>query len=533
MKNGYEEVENLAKNKELIDKIGSNLCEYWKYLNVKKFFNKDEAVKAFINDEKAKISFLDLIEKAFFSLQGKRVLDIGCGKGGIIISCALRGAAKAIGIDIDEKELAIAKLRANSYGLENVQFFKNKGENLLFSDNSFDLVIATSVLEHVENPYKVLKEMIRVLSPGGIIFIILPNPIFPREGHYKVFYIPFLPKRFGSFYLRIMGYNPEFFMKNVNYPYPSIFKIEKLLKENNMVVRNLTAENILNKFENPLLIKNKKIRNLVNLIRGLKLNKFFAELLVKLHFYPYGIIVAQKLQHYALYNGINPEEYELRYMKYPRESYMWAHWYPYIKGLIAKYCKNKTVLDLGCGTGVYTEIIANYGDVIGLDVSKTMLEYAKRKRPNIKFILADAHSIPFESNFFDVVVSIGLFEYVNRKKVFKEISRVLKPNGICIIQCPNKYSLMRVIVKVIYKILKRNYLPKEPSYREMINLFKQNGFKVIELKMDDGLIWLPNFLDKLIGVKIYLLVENIFKIFSRNPFSCNMLFVVQKENKNI
>ena len=107
---------------------------------------------------------------------------------------------------------------------------------------------------------------------------------------------------------------------------------------------------------------------------------------------------------------------------------------------------------------------------------------------------------------------------------------MLKPNGICIIQCPNKYGLMRVMVKIIYKILKRNYFPKEPSYREMINLFKQNGFKVIELKMDDGLIWVPNFLDKLIGVKIYSVIENIFKIFSRNPFSCNMLFVVQKEN---
>ena len=532
MRKGYEEIENLVKDKELINIISTNLCEYWEYLNVKKFCGKEKAVKSFINDEKAKISFLDLIEEQFFPFQGKRVLDIGCGKGGIIISCALRGATEAIGIDIDEKELEIARRRASSYGLKNVQFLKNKGEDLFFPDNSFDLVIATSVLEHVENPHKVLKEMVRVLSPGGVIFIVSPNPLFPREGHYKIFYIPYLPKRLGGFYLKIRGYNPDFFMRNVIYPYPSIFKIEKILKENNMIVRNLTVENIVNKLENPFLIRNKQIGNFINLLKNIGLNKFIAKLLVKLHFYPHGIIVAHKLQHHGLYNEINPEQYELRYMKYPRERYLRDHWYPLIKEAITKYCKDKKVLDLGCGTGFWTEIIANYGNVIGLDISKTMLKYAKNKRPSLKFMLADAHSLPFESNSFDCVVSIGLFEYVDRKLVMKEISRILKPNGICIIQCPNKYSAMRVFVKIIYKVLKRDYFAKEPSYREMINLFEQNGFKIIELKMDDALFWLPNFLDKIFGYKIYLLVEKILKIFRRNPFSNVMLFVTQKSNKS-
>lgn len=225
------------------------------------------------------------------------------------------------------------------------------------------------------------------------------------------------------------------------------------------------------------------------------------------------------------YDEVDPAQYDARHDKVPRESYLHNHWYPLTAATISKYCEAKLVLDLGCGTGTYTRIIAKHGHVVGLDISKVMLSYAKSKHPDLSLALADAHHIPLRVESIDTAVCIGLFEYVERAMVFKEINRVLKPDGVCIIQCPNKYSAVRIPAKVICKLTRREYFAKEPSYGEMLKLFKQYGFKVIEWGMDDGLIWLPSFLDRLCGRRIYSTLERFFKVFGRNPFSNVMLFV--------
>ena len=62
----------------------------------------------------------------------------------------------------------------------------------------------------------------------------------------------------------------------------------------------------------------------------------------------------------------------------------------------------------------------------------------------------------------------------------------------------------------------------------MFKLFVENKFNLLEYVMDDGLIWLPNFIDRLCGKKIYLFVEKISKILGYNFFSNVMLFVVEK-----
>jgi ubiquinone/menaquinone biosynthesis C-methylase UbiE len=157
-----------------------------------------------------------------------------------------------------------------------------------------------------------------------------------------------------------------------------------------------------------------------------------------------------------------------------------------------------------------------------------MLEYAKKQHPNLEFAIADAHHIPLENESIDTVLCVGLFEYIERPVVLEEIKRVLKPGGIGIILCPNKFSAARAKDKLYYKIVKKSYQGKEPSYGEMLRLFKQKKLSIIASKMDDGLVWMPGFLDRLVGRWAYLLVERIFKIFGRNPFSNEMLFVIRK-----
>jgi hypothetical protein len=110
----------------------------------------------------------------------------------------------------------------------------------------------------------------------------------------------------------------------------------------------------------------------------------------------------------------------------------------------------------------------------------------------------------------------------------KEIGRVLKPGGIWIIECSNKYSAYKTVLKAAARTLRRKYPWKEPSYGEVTGLLEEHHFEVIESRMDDGLVWLPDFLDRLVGRMVYRSIEKIFRIFGKNPFSNGLFFVARK-----
>jgi SAM-dependent methyltransferase len=232
----------------------------------------------------------------------------------------------------------------------------------------------------------------------------------------------------------------------------------------------------------------------------------------------------------TIYDKIDPEEYEERYDKIPHEIYLRQHWLPIISDFTKRYCVGKDVLDLGCGYGKYIGIIKKYAvNVMGLDVSERWLSFARKKYTDVNFILGDIQEINLDKKF-DVIFSIGLFEYVDRKIVMEKICNFIKPGGYCIISVPNKYSPTRFLSRIYHKLFSPRRWPDEPSKSEMKRLFLKNGFEIIELKMDDGLIWLPGFIDKVIGAKVYLFVEKIARTFGNNSFSNIMLFVVKKSD---
>jgi len=103
-----------------------------------------------------------------------------------------------------------------------------------------------------------------------------------------------------------------------------------------------------------------------------------------------------------------------------------------------------------------------HGKAIGLDISKNMLEYAKKKRKGLNLILGDAHLLPFRDESFHLVVSIGLMEYVQKDIVLKEIARTMKKGGLLIMVAPNKYSAYGLPIKIIAKILEENILQESP-----------------------------------------------------------------------
>ena len=97
----------------------------------------------------------------------------------------------------------------------------------------------------------------------------------------------------------------------------------------------------------------------------------------------------------------------------------------------------EVVLDIGSGPGIMAQEIANRvgeaGTVYGVDISDDMLAIAEQRCAdllNVEFQKADALSLPFDDNYFDVVVSTQVYEYVdNIDLALDELYRVLKPGG--------------------------------------------------------------------------------------------------------
>jgi len=97
----------------------------------------------------------------------RNILDVGCASGWFLSRVKLRyPKSRCVGVDIYKKAIEYGKKRYKSLKLIHAD-----AHALPFTDNSFDLVICTEVLEHVASPEKVLKEIERVLSPDGIAII--------------------------------------------------------------------------------------------------------------------------------------------------------------------------------------------------------------------------------------------------------------------------------------------------------------------------------------------------------------------------
>ena len=105
-----------------------------------------------------------------------RVLDVGCGAGSVAKAVKReRPDLEVFGCDLSEAALRTAWIAADG-----VDFRLATAERLPFGDGEFDFVWIFDVLEHVENPELVLREVHRVLKPGGGFHIVLPLEGQPR-----------------------------------------------------------------------------------------------------------------------------------------------------------------------------------------------------------------------------------------------------------------------------------------------------------------------------------------------------------------
>lgn len=103
---------------------------------------------------------------------GLSAVDCGCGPGSITTDLAERVApGRAVGVDIEPRQIATAKELAAARGVGNVTFQVASAYELPFDAASFDVAVACFVIEHLSEPVRALRELRRVLRPGGVAAI--------------------------------------------------------------------------------------------------------------------------------------------------------------------------------------------------------------------------------------------------------------------------------------------------------------------------------------------------------------------------
>ena len=106
-----------------------------------------------------------------------------------------------------------------------------------------------------------------------------------------------------------------------------------------------------------------------------------------------------------------------------------------------KYCANQIVLDMGCGEGYGSNVLAGAARmVIAADYSFETVAHAqvKYRRANTVFVVCDAQALPFKAESFDTIISFEVIEHIPAvSQYLTEIRRTLKASGVSIISTPN------------------------------------------------------------------------------------------------
>lgn len=246
--------------------------------------NQETSLSDFLSMDKFPVQVARL--RRYIDLQpGLEVLEVGCGYGISIASLIRNFGVDGIGIEPPNYSEFPGGVMASrelfrSNGLNESRIVDGFGERIPFASNSFDLVYSLNVLEHTTSPVDVLRESLRVLKPGGILFFEIPNFMSFFEGHYHVITPPILSKRMFKVLIKFVYRRDTNFLAHLHTeinPLWMMRTIQKLKRQHAFEVLSLGEEEFRKRFSGEFRFEQQQSRHrLEKLVRILqRLNRLF------------------------------------------------------------------------------------------------------------------------------------------------------------------------------------------------------------------------------------------------------------------
>ena len=142
-------------------------------------YDNDKFYENFKTQRSSEINFNDVIEtpiitKMLPNLEGKKILDVGCGMGQHAMQYAKSGASSVLGIDISEKMLSYAR---ENNSAENITYKKMAFEDLENLHDTFDVITSSLAFDYVEDFGKLMKRIYAMLNESGFCVFSMSHPI--------------------------------------------------------------------------------------------------------------------------------------------------------------------------------------------------------------------------------------------------------------------------------------------------------------------------------------------------------------------
>ncbi len=152
----------------------------------------------YLNDDASHLIVDKQLIPTLMDLNGKRIIDFGCGMGGMTLWYASKWDCEIYGVDIDSHHINVAKELKRKHGVQNVQFEKrNIVDDPL--EGKFDYIFLNDVVEHIREDYlvNIFQQLSKALTPDGGIFVSYPPWKSPYASHLnhviKIPWVQFLP----------------------------------------------------------------------------------------------------------------------------------------------------------------------------------------------------------------------------------------------------------------------------------------------------------------------------------------------------
>jgi SAM-dependent methyltransferase len=154
--------------------------------------------------------------------------------------------------------------------------------------------------------------------------------------------------------------------------------------------------------------------------------------------------------------------------------------------------RGKKILDFGCGSGIYAKTLTKRGAIVkGFDISEGMLEIARRENPALDLRQASGYKIPFKEKFDIVIAALVMDYFKDWDKVFREVKRVLKKDGIFIFsignpvaECADRIPISKFSNKAKYKGKRLRVIDEKSAYfkeRKIYGVWKNINGKDIRM----------------------------------------------------